>query len=141
MVPMSIKHTGLCSRPTLQRAYPGTSGKLELHHFVVDFDIGQLACRTWCGGSDRRPAGVDHTDLGDGGVAADFLEVRLEELDVGLIHGKAALFTEVGRAGCVKLGEAFDAPHRCRLGDLHFQRFAHLEAMPRALQRGRRRNA
>ena len=40
------------------------------------------------------PVGVDHADLGDGGVAVLALEVVLAELDVGMVHGQALLVAE-----------------------------------------------
>ena len=93
----------------------------ELHRFVVDDNVGELGAE---GGVTAMvgPVGVHHAHLGDGGVATDFLEVRLEKLDVGLIHGKAALGTELRQTLGVELSEALHHFDRLGLGRLHFQR-------------------
>ena len=98
----------------------------QLHRFVVDLHIGELGAE---GGMTAmvRPVGVNHAHLGDGGLTADLLEVGLEELDVGLVHGKAALFAELGKALVVELGEALDNLYRLRHGNLHLKRLARLK--------------
>lgn len=52
------------------------------------------------------PIGVDHADLGDGGVAILIAEVLLAEGDVRFVHGKAAIGDKGGKAGLVELAEA-----------------------------------
>ena len=43
------------------------------------------------------PVRTNNANLGDSGVAPDFLEVSLEEFDIRLVHGKTALFAELGK--------------------------------------------
>ena len=108
----------------------GTHGQVllecQLHRFIVDLHIGKLGAE---GGVAAvvRPIRVNHAHLGDSRVAADFLEMSLEELDVGLVHGKAALFAELCQARTVELREAFDNLYRLGLGNLHLKRFALLK--------------
>ena len=52
------------------------------------------------------PVGVDHADLGDGGVAVLIAEVLLAEGDVRLVHSKTAIGDEDGKAGLIELAEA-----------------------------------
>ena len=54
------------------------------------------------------PIGVDHADLGDGGVAILIAEVLLAEGDVRFVHGKAAIGDKGGKAGLVELAEAVE---------------------------------
>ncbi len=53
--------------------------------------------------------------------------MSLEEFNIRLVHGKAALFAELGKARVVKLGEALDNLYRLGFGHLHLERFACLE--------------
>ena len=64
------------------------------------------------------PVGVDHADLGDGGVAVLVLEVLLAERDVGLVHGQPALGDEGGEGGLIHLAEAIDDLDRLGVGNL-----------------------
>ena len=54
------------------------------------------------------PVGVDHANLGDGGVAVLLAEVLLAKGDVRLVHGKAALGDDRGETRFVKLAEAVE---------------------------------
>ena len=98
----------------------------KLHRLVVDLNVGKLSAErgvtTMIG-----PVRIDNANLGDSGVASNFLEVSLEEFDIRLVHGKAALFTELGKARVVELGEALDNLYRLGFGHLHLERFARLE--------------
>ncbi len=99
---------------------------MRLHRFVVDLDVGKFGAErgmaTMIG-----PVRVNNANLGDGGVASDFLEMSLEEFDIRLVHGKTALFAELGKTSVVELGEALDNLYRFGFGHLHFKRFARLE--------------
>lgn len=73
----------------------------ELHRFVVDLDVGKFGAE--CGMATMiGPVRVNNADLGDGGVASNFLEMSLEEFDIRLVHGKTALFAELGKTGVVR---------------------------------------
>lgn len=61
------------------------------------------------------------------GLQPDFLEVSLEEFDIRLVHGKTALFTELGKTRVIEFGEALDNLYRLGFGHLHLERFACLE--------------
>ena len=78
-----------------------------LHHGVVDRHVVQDGAE---GGVAAviGPVGVDHADLGDGGVAILIAEVLLAEGDVRLVHGKAALGDKGGKAGLIELAEAVE---------------------------------
>ena len=88
---------------------------------VVDLHVLELGAK---GGVAAvvGPVGVDHADLGDGGVAPLAGEVVLAELDVGEVHGQAALSDERLEARLVKLAKAvehLDGPGR---GHIHLER-------------------
>ena len=74
-----------------------------------------------------RPVGVDHLDLSDGRIAALFSEVGAAELDVGQIHGQAALVDEAGQLVIGKGGEALDDLHVGRALEGHGQGVARLK--------------
>ncbi|VWL96079.1 Uncharacterised protein [Collinsella intestinalis] len=84
---------------------------------VVDLDVLEVGAE---GGVAAvvGPVGVDHANLGDGGVAVLILEVLLAERDVGLVHGKTALGNEGGEGGLVHLAEAVDDLDRLGVGNL-----------------------
>ena len=91
-----------------------------LHHGVVDLHIVQNGAE---GGVAAviGPVGVDHLDLGDGGVALLGAEVLLTELDVPQIHGQTLFLDELGKACLVQLVEAFQHCHGSGHGVIHFQ--------------------
>ncbi len=92
-----------------------------LDHLVVNLDVLELGAE----GSVAavvRPIGVDDANLGDGGVALLAGEVLLAELDIGEVHGQAALGDEAGKSGLVKLGEAGEGLDVFRDGDFHLER-------------------
>ena len=97
-----------------------------LHHGVVDRHVVQDGAE---GGVAAviGPVGVDHADLGDGGVAILIAEVLLAEGDVRLVHGKAALGNKGGKAGLVELAEAVEHLDGLGLGGLHVQRLGQVE--------------
>ena len=97
-----------------------------LHHGVVDRHVIQDGAE---GGVAAvvGPVGVDHTDLGDGGVAVLIAEVLLAEGDVRLVHGKAALGNKGGKAGFVELAETVEHLDGLGLGGLHVQRLGQVE--------------
>ena len=97
-----------------------------LHHGVVDRHVVQDGAE---GGVAAviGPVGVDHADLGDGGVAVLIAEVLLAEGDVRLVHGKAALGDKGGKAGLVELAEAVEHLDGLGLGGLHVQRLGQVE--------------
>ena len=98
----------------------------KLHRFVVDLNVGKFG--TECGVTAMiGPVRIDNANLGDSGVAPDFLEVSLEEFNIRLVHSKAALFAELGKTRVVELGEALDNLYRLGFGHLHLERFARLE--------------
>ena len=94
-----------------------------LHAGVVDGDIGKL-------GAERGvaavvgPIGVDNLHLGNGGVAALFLEIALEERDVGQVHRQAALGKECLQARFVEVDEPVNNFDGVRVHDLHMQSLA-----------------
>ena len=98
----------------------------KLHRFVVDLDIGKL-------GAERGvtamigPVRINNANLGDSGVAPDFLKMSLEEFDIRLVHGKTALFAELGKTRVIEFGETLDNLYRLGFGHLHLKRFACLE--------------
>ena len=59
--------------------------KGSLHYFVIDLHIGEDGAK---GGMTAviGPVGIDHLDLGDGGVTLLGAEVLLAELDIPQIH-------------------------------------------------------
>ena len=97
-----------------------------LHHGVVDRHVIQDGAE---GGVAAvvGPIGVDHADLGDGGVAILIAEVLLAEGDVRLVHGKAALRNKGGKAGLIELAEAVEHLDGLGLGGLHVQRLGQVE--------------
>ena len=97
-----------------------------LHHGVVDRHVVQDGAE---GGVAAvvGPVGVDHADLGDGGVAVLIAEVLLAEGDVCLVHGKAAIGDKGGKAGLVELAEAVEHLDGLGLGSLHVQRLGQVE--------------
>ena len=91
-----------------------------LHHGIVDLDIIQNGAE----GSVAAvigPVGVDHLDLGDGGVAVLRAEVLLAELDIAQIHGQALFVDELLQALFVQLVEALQRGHSGGHGILHLQ--------------------
>lgn len=70
------------------------------------------------------------------GLQPDFLKVMPGEFDIRLVHGKTALFTELGKTRVIEFGEALDNFYRLGFGHLHLKRFACLERQLRALQLG-----
>ena len=94
-----------------------------LHHAVFDLNIVEDRAK---GGVAAviRPIGVDHADLGDGGVAVLAAEVFLAELDVGEVHRQAALGDEGGKGGVIKLAEAVEHFNGLRVGVTLAQRLA-----------------
>ena len=82
-----------------------------------------------------RPVGVDHLDLSDGRIAALFSEVGAAELDVGQIHGQAALVDEAGQLVIGKGGEALDDLHVGRALEGHGQGVARLKRRFASLHR------
>ncbi len=74
-----------------------------------------------------RPVGVDHLDLGDGRVAPLFGKVGAAELDVGQVHGQAAISDEGGQLVVGKLGEAVDDLHVGRALEGHGQGVAGIQ--------------
>ena len=97
-----------------------------LHHSVIDRHVVQDGAE---GGVAAviGPVGVDHADLGDGGVAILIAEVLLAEGDVRLVHGKTALGDKGGKAGLVELAEAVEHLDGLGLGGLHVQRLGQVE--------------
>ena len=71
-----------------------------LDHLVVDLDIVQDGAE---GGVAAvvGPVGVDHADLGDGGIAVLAFEVVLAEDDVGMVHGQALVLHAESLQGAV----------------------------------------
>ena len=57
------------------------------------------------------PVGVDHADLGDGGVPVLGDEIGLAEGDIVQVHGKAVVCDEVRQTLPVQLGEAVQSCH------------------------------
>jgi len=74
-----------------------------------------------------RPVGVDHLYLGDRGDAALAGEVLLAELDVGEVHGQAALVDEGLELRLRKLEEAVEDLDRFGLGDVGLEGLLGLE--------------
>ena len=91
-----------------------------LHHGVVDLHIVQNGAE---GGVAAviGPVGVDHLDLGDGGVTVLRAEILLAELDITKVHGKAVVRNELFQLLFVQLVEALQHLDRGRHGVLHFQ--------------------
>ena len=58
-----------------------------------------------------RPVGVDDADLGDGGDALLAGKVALAELDVGQVHGQAAVGYELGQLLVREVKEALELFH------------------------------
>ena len=94
--------------------------KGSLHHGIVDLHIVQNGAE---GGVAAvvGPVGVDHLDLGDGGVALLGAEVGLAELNVAQVHSKAVVGDELLQLVLAQLVEAFQHLHRGGHGVLHFQ--------------------
>ena len=74
------------------------------------------------------PVGVDHANLGDGGVAVLLAEVLLAKGDVRLVHGKAALGDDRSETGLVKLAEAVEHLDGSGLGHVDLEGRGKLEA-------------
>ena len=91
-----------------------------LHHSVIDLHIVQNGAK---GGVTAviGPVGVDHLDLGDGGVALLGAEVLLAELDVPQIHGQTLFLDELGKTCLIQLVEALQHCHGSGHGVLHLQ--------------------
>ena len=91
-----------------------------LHHSVIDLHIVQNGAE---GGVAAviGPVGVDHLDLGDGGVAVLRAEVLLAELDIAQVHGQALFVDELLQALFVQLVEALQRGHSGGHGILHLQ--------------------
>ena len=92
-----------------------------LNHGVVDRHVVQDGAE---GGVAAvvGPVGVDHANLGDGGVAPLAGEVVLAKLDVGEVHGQAALGDERLEARLVKLAEAAEHLDGLGRGHIHLER-------------------
>ena len=96
--------------------------KRGLHAGVIDGDIGKL-------GAERGmaavvgPISVDNLHLGNGGVAALFLEIALEECDIGQIHRQAAFRKERLQARFVEVDKSVNNFDGIGVQDLHVQRF------------------
>ena len=105
-----------------------------LHHGVIDPDIVQDGAK---GGVAAvvRPIGVDHLDLGDGGVPLLAAEVILAELDVPEVHSQAVVPDKVLQPRFVQLAEAGQGSHRLghRIG--HLQRVTGLQGCLTGLHR------
>ena len=67
------------------------------------------------------PVGVDHLDLGDGGVALLGAEVLLAELDVPQIHGQTLFLNELGKTCLIQLVEALQHCHSSGHRVIHLQ--------------------
>ena len=91
-----------------------------LHHGVVDLHIVQNGAE---GGVAAviGPVGIDHLDLGDGGVALLGAEVLLTELDIPQIHGQTLFLDELGKTCLIQLVEALQHCHGSGHGVLHLQ--------------------
>ena len=102
MVPMSMRHTGHARGQVRQHSQVFV--KRGLHAGVIDGDIGKL-------GAERGmaavvgPISVDNLNLGNGGVAALFLEIALEERDISQVHRQTALGKERLQARFVEVNE------------------------------------
>ena len=101
--------------------------KRRLHDLVVDGHAVQNGAE---GGVAAvvGPVGVDHADLGDGGVAALALKVILAEHDVGVVHGQALLVAERLQRILVHLDKAGQRFHLAGDGKFHLQRLALVQA-------------
>ena len=90
---------------------------------IVDADLVKV------GGEGRvaavvGPVGIDHAQLGHGGVAAlGLAEIVLQRLEVGDIHGKPHGGEQRGERGLVHGGEALDGRNALWLGKLLGERF------------------
>ena len=99
----------------------------SLHDVVVDGDAIEHGAK----GSVAAvvgPVGVDHANLGDGGVAVFLAEVLLAKGDVRLVHGKAALGDDGGKTRLVKLAEAVEHLNGSGLGHVDLEGCGKLEA-------------
>ena len=83
---------------------PTGSGVVDLHIVQNGAERGVAAV--------VGPVGVDHLDLGDGGVPLLGAEILLAELDVAQIHGEALLVDELFQALFLQLVEALQHPRR-----------------------------
>ena len=97
-----------------------------LHHRVVDLHLVEHGAE---GGVAAvvGPVGVDHADLGDGGVAMLAAEVLLAKRDVRLVHGKAQVGDHRGQPRLVELAEAVKDLDRLGIGDLGGERLGLVE--------------
>ncbi len=73
------------------------------------------------------PIGVDHADLGDGGIAFLGAEILLAKLEVVQVHGQTPGCREARQLLLAPLPEAFEHLDGCRLGELHMQRRRRLQ--------------
>ena len=91
-----------------------------LHHSIVDLHIVQNGAE---GGVAAvvRPVGVDHPDLGDGGVPVLTAEIVLAEPDIAQVHGQTLFLDELLQALFVQLVEAVQHRHGAGDGVLHLQ--------------------
>ena len=105
-----------------------------LHHGVVDLHVVQDGAE---GGVAAvvGPVGVDHPDLGDGGVPLLGAEVVLAELDVAVVHGQALFGDESLQPRLVQLVEAGEGGHRPGHGVGHLEGGAGLEGSLPCLHR------
>ena len=91
-----------------------------LHHSIVDLHIVQNGAE---GGVAAvvRPVGVDHPDLGDGGVPVLTAEIVLAEPDIAQVHGQTLFLDELLQSLFVQLVEAVQHRHGAGDGVLHLQ--------------------
>ena len=115
-----VHHAAGLVLPAQIRTHGHVAVKGFLHHGVVDLHIVQ-------NGTERGvaavvgPVGVDHLDLGDGGVPLLGAEIFLAELDVAQIHGEALLVDELFQALFLQLVEALQHGHGGGDGVLHLE--------------------
>ena len=115
-----IHHAAGLVLPAQIGAHGHVAVKGLLHHGIVDLHIVQNGAE---GGVAAviGPVGVDHLDLGDGGVAVLRAEILLAELDIAKIHGKAVVRNELFQLLFVQLVEALQNLDRGGHRVLHFQ--------------------
>ena len=81
------------------------------------------------------PVGVDHLDLGDGGIAPLLGEIALAEREVGPVHRQPALGQKRRQPRLVQIEEAFKHLHVGGHGLLHPQRRSRLKRCLAGLDR------
>ena len=81
------------------------------------------------------PVGVDHADLGEGGIAALRLEIVLAECDVRRVHGEAVAPDEVQKPVAIIFDKADHGLDRGRNGVVGPERFHRFEGGFPALHR------